>query len=321
MAKIAVIHTGDSSSVFRRTVNTREWEAYRDNAADIASALGVLGHEAIRLTDGRSLIAELSEQHPDLVWICSGGIQGRDPATHLPALLEMLGLDYVGSRPLAAGSADNKARAKALLHGLGVRTPEFSVVAAGAAPTRSVASRYPVVVKPVCGMCSCGVFRAASFSQLAAAVAALQRRYHDDVLIERYVDGIDVTVGVLQDAAGMLRCLPPLQRFFAARDDPKHAHFSLPHRNSELREGPPMAADLAETERQAVCAMAETAFRGLGLRHVGRLDFRISGSEIWFLEANHKPDLTRTSLLAMSARLAGLDHHELIGHILASAVP
>jgi D-alanine-D-alanine ligase len=317
--KIAVIHTGARSSVLRQTLNTREWEAYGDNANDITSALGALGHDAVRLTDGRTLVDSLSEVRPDVAWICSGGIQGHDPATHLPALLEMLGLNYVGSTPLPAGLADNKARAKALLRDAGVTTPDFSVVPAGTVPPSTVTSDYPVIVKPVCGMCSCGVLGANSFSELQRAVAALQRRYHDDVLVERFVAGIDVTVGVVQAAGATLRCLPPLQRFFGGRDDPAFAHFALPHPNSQLREGPPIAADLTEGQQAAVCTMAASAFAGLGLRHFARLDFRVSGSSIWFLEANHKPDLTRTSLFALSAKLAGLDYHDLIRHILTTA--
>jgi D-alanine-D-alanine ligase len=318
--KIAVVHTGARSSVLRQTLNTREWEAYGANAADITSALVALGHDAIRMTDGPQLANSLSEMRPDLAWVCSGGIQGRDPATHLPALLEMLGLDYVGSTPLAAGLADNKAKAKTLLRAAGIATPEFSVVPAGAMPGPSVTPEYPVMVKPVCGMCSCGVYRADSFEEMRHAVAALQHRYGDDVLVERFVAGTDVTVSVLEDAGRTVRCLPPLQRFFGGRDDPAFAHFALPHPHSELREGPPVAAELTETEQAALFAMAASTFRGLGLRHFGRVDFRIAGGSVWFLEANHKPDLTRTSLFALSARLAGLSHHDLIRHILATCL-
>jgi D-alanine-D-alanine ligase len=127
---------------------------------------------------------------PDAAWICSGGIQGQDPATHLPALLEMLGLAYVGSTPLAAGLADNKAKAKALVRNAGITTPDFRVVPAGGTPSPTITSDYPVMVKPVCGMCSCGVFRADSFPELSRGVAALQREYHSDVLVERFVAGI-----------------------------------------------------------------------------------------------------------------------------------
>jgi len=317
--RIAVIHTGGTSSVLRQTLNTREWEAYRDNATDIASALGALGHEVVRLTDGRDLVASLSDVRPDVAWVCSGGIQGHDPATHLPGLLEMLGLDYVGSTPLSAGLADNKARAKALLRQAGVLTPDFSVVRAGTIPASTIASDYPVVVKPVCGMCSCGVRQADDFAALRHAVDALQQAYRDDVLVERFVAGVDVTVSVVQGAAGTLRCLPPLQRFFGGRDDPAFAHYALPHPRSQLREGRPVPADLTEPQLAALSSAAASAFAVLGLRHFARVDFRMSGSAIWFLEANHKPDLTRSSLFALSAQLAGYDYHDLIRHILAAA--
>ena len=317
--KIAVIHTGDRSSVLRQTLNTREWEAYCDNATDISSALGALGHEVVRLTDGRHLVDSLSAVRPDVAWVCSGGIQGHDPATHLPGLLEMLGLDYVGSTPLPAGLADNKARAKVLLRDVGVLTPDFSVVPAGTTPASTVASDYPVVVKPVCGMCSCGVRRVDNFAELRHAVDALQQTYCDDVLVEQFVAGVDVTVAVVQAAGGALRCLPPLQRFFGGRDDPAFAHFALPHPRSQLREGKPVPAELTEHQHAALSAAAASVFAVLGLRHFARIDFRVSESAIWFLEANHKPDMTRTSLFALSAQLAGLDYHDLIRHILTVA--
>jgi D-alanine-D-alanine ligase len=316
--RIAVISTGDRSAVLRRTISRREWEGYAENAADIAASLTALGHDVVRVTDGRGLNDALDETHPQLAWVCSGGIQGRDPATHLPGLLEMLGLDYVGSPPLAAGLADNKARAKALVRDAGVPTPDFALVRAGISPAACGTPAYPVVVKPVLGMCSCGVRRADTPDGLERAVALLQQRYRDEVLIERYVEGIDVTMPVLE-VGNTVRCLPALQRFFAGRNDPAYPHFDLPHPRSELREGAAMPAALEGVQLDALRAMARTAFTVLGLRHCARFDFRVAASGVWFLEANHKPDLTRASLFARSAALAGLTHPELIGLILSAA--
>ena len=318
--KVAVIHTGNQSAVLRRTVNTREWEAYRQNATDIAAALASLGHDARRLTDGRALIDALSELRPDLAWVCSGGIQGHDPATHLPGLLEMLGIDYVGSRPLSAGVADNKARAKVIVRAAGVRTPAFSIVPLAASPAPAWEYGYPAIVKPVTGMCSCGVSLVERAPELEEAVALLHFSYHNDVLIEQHVEGIDVTVGILQDSRGRLRCLPAVQRFFGSLDDPAFAQFALPHPHSFLREGKPVPAEVSDAQRLALHAMAQAAFAALGLRHYARLDFRVSGPDIWFLEANYKPDLTRNSLFTFSASLAGLDYQTLIREILVSAV-
>jgi len=316
--RVAVISTGERSAVLRRTVSRREWEAYGENAADIAASLSSLGHEVVRLTDGRSLIDALGETCPHLAWVCSGGIQGRDPATHLPALLEMLGLDYVGSPPLAAGLADNKARAKVVVRDAGAHERKIGRRDAGISPAAIVTPACPVVIKPVLGMCSCGVRRAATPGDLERAVALLQQRYRDEVLIERYVEGIDVTIPVIE-VGNTVRCLPALQRFFAGRDDPAYPHFDLPHPRSELREGPAMPVALEAVQLDALRTMARTAFAALGLRHCARFDFRIAASGVWFLEANHKPDLTRASLFARSAALAGLTHEELIGVILSAA--
>jgi D-alanine-D-alanine ligase len=174
------------------------------------------------------------------------------------------------------------------------------------------------MVKPVCGMCSCGVKKAHNLQELRHAVAVLQRRYPDQVLIERLVDGFDITVPVLE-ARGVPRCLPPLQRFFADRNDPACQHFLLPHPSSELREGRPIPAVLSHAQHRAACDVARAAFTVLGLRHCARIDLRLSGLTAWFLEANHKPDLTRNSLFAQSAALAGIEYEELIDRLLAGA--
>jgi hypothetical protein len=100
---IAVVSTGATSSVLRRTVATRDWEAYTSNAAEIGSTLEVLGHEVIRLTDGRVLVDALSATRPIWCGPAAAEFRATIPATHLPGLLEMLGVSYVGSRRLPAG--------------------------------------------------------------------------------------------------------------------------------------------------------------------------------------------------------------------------
>jgi len=79
------------------------------------------------------------------------------------------------------------------------------------------------------------------------------------------------------------------------------------------------APSLEGVQLDALRTMARTAFAVLGLRHCARFDFRVAASGVWFLEANHKPDLTQASLFARSAALAGLTHPELIGLILSAA--
>jgi len=310
---IVVLHSGTASAVLRRTLATREWEGYYENAASISEALRVLGHFVTVASDGIGLIPELIRHEPDLAWICSGGIQGRDQTCHLPAILESLGVAYVGSPPLSAGMADNKAIAKAMISAAGIPTPRSITVDVNGL-TPELDFPFPVVVKPSSGLCSCGVMKVDDQPTLTKALAKLHRRYQSTVLIESYVDGLDISIPVLQRDS--LVALPPLQRQFQWDTSQTSPVWSRPHPASEMLEGPATLADLPTATRQLLSEAAVSACSALGIRHFARVDFRLDGSRGYFLEANHKPDLTRESLFARSAAAAGIAYETLVQSIL-----
>lgn len=316
----AVIRSGDYSRVINRTYNTREWEGYGENAACISDALRKLGHTCHILEDGLHLSQTLAELRPDLVWICSGGIQGRDSATHLPGQLEMLGIRYVGSTPLASGISDNKVLAKMLASQAGVPTPDFRVVRVGDPEISTLLfPPFPLIVKPVCGLCTCGVFKVERQEELLARIHELQERYHSDVLVETYVQGMDISVCCVETKEG-LRFFPIMERFFKKNPPQDGITFNKQHPRAELYEAPAIRASLEQPIATQLEETARALFRLLQLRHFARIDFRVSGSDYFMIEVTHKPDLTRNSVFVKSAEFDGLPFDDLIALIVGASL-
>src|SRR6185437_9379834 len=122
--RLAVVFGGDKSipgAVIQQTGNPRSWKSYEAVAQDIADALSRLGFRQVQLIpDDMRLGERLARENIHMAWLNSGGVQGYNPACHAPAMLEMLGVPYVGHDPLAATSLDNKHTFKRELTGAGI---------------------------------------------------------------------------------------------------------------------------------------------------------------------------------------------------------
>lgn len=317
--RIAVVKSGTRLNVLFPNIRVREWEGYEHNARDICSALSELGHEALPISDGKELPTMLERLRIDMAWVCSGGIQGRDPLAHLPSILEMLGVPYVGSPPLAAGMADHKATTRQVARFNGVPVPEMFVAKdAGFAIPSSLA--FPLVVKPVHGFGGCRVHRVFDELTLRQRCTEITSRYATEALVEQFIPGSDVTVPIIEQCAAPM-ALPPLRRHLAWQDEvePFSQEFIAEHTESTVLEAPLAASAIDVPHRERVIELATRMFRALRIRHAGRFDFRCTDSDAILLEANAKPDLRRNSLMAASAAAAGLSHTELIAQILSAA--
>ena len=127
--RIAVIYGGDKSkhgAVIHRTLNPRSWKSYQAVAQDIADSLQHIGfRHVIVVPDDMHLGENLRRQGTHLAWLNTGGVQGYNPMAHAAAMLEMLGIPYVGHDPLTAGTLDNKHVFKRELLHLGIPTAPF----------------------------------------------------------------------------------------------------------------------------------------------------------------------------------------------------
>ena len=218
-------------------------------------------------------------------------------------LLEVGGVAYAGSGPVACALAMDKDLTKRLLRDAGVRTPDWI---AGREPGREVAARLglPVIVKPVSGGSSVRLTLASSAEEIDEA-SVLAAGGGDSVLYEGYVAGREFTVGILGDEALPVVEIEPVHELFDfdCKYEPGLARETAPARIPEE-----VAAKLQST--------ALEVHRLLRMEHFSRVDFMMDErGRAWCLEANALPGLTSNSLLPKAARAAGLEFSELCERI------
>ena len=262
------------------------------------------------------LLGDVARMTPDCIVPLVHGAAGEDGA--IRDVLECLGVAYVGSRPNASRMAFDKTIAKALLPRQGLSTPASvslphvtfrELGAAGVLQALGVGLGLPVVVKPSRGGSALGASVVREAGDLPAAMVGAFA-YGDVALIERFVTGMEVAIGVIDTGDGP-RALPAVEIVpdggfydYAARYTAGTTEFYVPAR---------LTAE--HTERAAVAAV--TAHTALGLRDWSRIDMIIDAEGTpWFLEANVAPGMTETSLVPQALSSAGED----IGSLMVSLV-
>ena len=223
----------------------------------------------------------------------------------LQAALEVIGTPYTGSGPLASALAVDKDLSKRLFQAAGVPVAEWRMTdgTENADEIERVIG-WPAIVKPSKQGSTVGLTLVKRKADLARAIAEAAR-WDDEVMIERFIAGRELTVGVLGTEA-----LPPGEII------PKHELFDY-----ECKYTPGMSQETFPANLDAALArklqeLAVRAHRALKLSGYSRIDFRVTeGGDIFSLEANNLPGLTRTSLYPQAARAAGIDYAEMCEQI------
>ncbi|MSP92445.1 MAG: D-alanine--D-alanine ligase [Myxococcales bacterium] len=285
------------------------------------------GYHVTVLEADRTLPRRLMTGHFDLVFNMAEGRGGRCREALVPALCEMLGLHYTGSDPLTLAATLDKAVAKRLVQAE-VCTPAWLLVLkmddlreAFARPD-GFALRFPVFAKPNDEGSSKGI-RATSRCETPAQLEAICRdlldKYGRPVLVEEFVRGAEVTVGLVgngtPEIVGLMHVLPaagPSADFVYSLDVKRTFETSVRYA---------IPPELPPAHCEAVAAAALRAFRLLDCRDVARIDFRVDANGTpWFIEANPLPGLSPTSGdLVITARAMGWTWEQLVTRIVRSA--
>ncbi len=274
----------------------------------VAAALESRGHDVVRVMAGPGLDQTLRHARIDVAFIALHGRMGEDGKVQ--GLLEVLGVPYTGSGTLASAMAMNKSIAKKIFRQHNLATPTGYVVSAAEVDRLDelhLDLGFPCVVKPVNGGSSVGLTLVHAAEQLHGAVAQACR-YGGEALVERYIKGREVTVGVLGDQVlGSCEMTFHAGTFDFATKYQGGAKYHLPARLTATR--------LANVE-----SMALAAVRALGVRGYARVDFICSDTaNDVVLEVNTLPGMTKASLLPKIAKHAGLSFEDLCERILAAA--
>jgi D-alanine-D-alanine ligase len=225
----------------------------------------------------------------------------------LQSVLEIVGVPYTGSGPLASGLAMDKDLAKRLFRAAGVPVPAW-FMAPVAPEDVTTALGWPVIVKPSRGGSTVGLTLVKSAKGLDQALE-LAAHYDDDVMAEQFIPGRELTVGVLGDV--------PLP---VGEIIPKHELFDYECKYTPGMSQEIFPADLEPSVARHLQELALTAHRAVKLGGYSRVDFRLSPEgDIFCLEANTLPGMTRMSLLPQAARAAGIEFPELCERLLQLA--
>lgn len=288
----------------------------------IAAALQEEGHQPRLLGGGRAFLEEVDRRPPELVFNIAEGRGGRSREAQVPSVLEILGIPYTHSDPLALALSLDKALAKQVVAAAGVATPEFAVVEEPAGAER-VELSFPVLAKPLCEGSSMGIRRSSRIPDPAALrsqVEWLLHAYQQPVLVEEFCPGPEFTVGIL-GTDGEARSIGVME-IRPRRAAAEEFIYSLEVKRNYLEEVeyrvPP---DRPAAPVRAVEELALRAFQALRCRDVARVDVRIGADGgPKFLEINPLPGLNPvTGDIVILAERSGLPYRGLIGGILRSA--
>lgn len=294
---VAVILGGDSAE---REVSLRSGEAVLD-------ALRQKGYNAFPLDSAEDVAQQLLLSGAEVVFLAVHGRHGEDGT--IQGLLEMLHLPYTGSGVLASAVAMDKAVSKTMIRAAGVPTPEARLVttATDLDAFCRAHTAYPCVVKPVREGSTLGISVAHTASELLEGIRSAQT-YDAKVLVEDFIAGREVTVGVMDG-----RALPVVEVVaksgfydYTAKYTPGQTQYLVP-------------APLEDELYTAVQTAAEKVYSTIGCRGAVRVDFMLRANEYFFLEVNTIPGMTQTSLLPKAAAKEGMDFALLVERILQDA--
>jgi D-alanine-D-alanine ligase len=315
------------------TIRALRREEKRPTEADVISCLRALGHEVDRLAvydDVRGMFDRIASFGPDVVFnLCETFFLDRAHEPNIPALLDLMKVRYTGAGPEALLLCKDKSLAKKVLAFHGVRSAGF-VVSTRSRPLRKLRRfRFPAFVKPLGEESSNGISKASYAKNEAEAIERatfIHEHWDSDALIEEYIEGRELTVGVLGNPRPL--ALPPRETFFGKADDDDGApRFATARakwddgyrRKWGIRNGEPDPFPPGAPERLA--KTARMAYRILKIRGAVRLDVRLTEEgHVVVIEVNPNPGLAKTDDFAMAAAAAGLSYEALIQRLLDNAV-
>ena len=282
-----------------------EREISRLTGEAVCAALEARGYsvQAIPVEPDGAWIAQA--QKTDVVFIALHGKFGEDGAVQ--GVLETLGIPYTGSSVLASAVAMNKPMAKRIWQTYDLPTPDWQLVERGTPAEQTVLS-YPVVVKPIAEGSSVGVSIVRSEARLTSALTQAFR-YDTACLVEAYIPGQEVTVGILKgQAIGAMEVIAKGEfHSYEVKYTPGREEFLMP-------------APLPEATYAQVLKLARQAHRALECSGYSRVDMRVSpAGEIFLIELNSLPGLTGLSYLPRIAAHHGLSYEDLVEAILQQA--
>jgi len=321
--KIAVIYNRDSKRVIN-LFGQPNLERYGLKTIDrILKALRDGGHQPRAFEGDKDLIQKLEEfmprvlrgERPGMAFNVSYGVQGQARYTHVPSILEMVGIPYVGSGPLAHSIALDKVVTKMLLVQHQLPTPEFAVLDGPDQEVPEIA--YPVIVKPKHEAVSFGIRVCQNAEELAEAAGVIFKKFGQAVLVERFIEGREINVGLLGN--GTPEALPPVELVFPSDGPTVYSYEDKTHRSGRTIE-PVCPAPIGKELTERAQTLAQEVFKAVGCYDCARVDMRLDEQgNLYVLELNSLPSLGAGGSFVRAAAEVGLDFSGLVNRLVEVA--
>ncbi|MCV0401424.1 MAG: M20/M25/M40 family metallo-hydrolase [Nitrosopumilus sp.] len=323
--KVALIYNdtkidpNDVINVFGMTTK----EHYSSKAVErVARALEKGGH-TVKVVEGDIHLAdELREfmpkvvagENPGMVFNMAYGIQGQNRYTHVPAMMEMLGIPYMGSGPAGHAVVQDKVMTKIVLQKNNIPTPGFWVFRTPEDTYDDLV--FPVIVKPKLESTSMGMEVVNNWDDLRAAVKVQLEKYQQDILVEQFISGREFAVGLLGNNPN-IDVLPIVE---INLDNPDQIQ-TISDKKKKGGVDKTCPAKLSKEKAEEMKQMCIKAFTSLGLNDYARVDFRMDKDEnLYILELNSMASLGLGGSFYYAAQKAGYTYDSLINKILDVAV-
>lgn len=323
--KVALIYNeqridpDDVINVFGMT--TKEY--YSPKAVEkVARALEKGGHTVKVIEGDIHLADELREfmpkvingDAPGMVFNMAYGIQGQNRYTHVPAMMEMLGIPYVGSGPAGHAIVQDKVMTKIVLQRNDIPTPGFWVFRTAEDTFDDLV--FPVIVKPKLESTSMGMEVVEDWDDLRRAVAVQIEKYQQDILVEQFIPGREFAVGLIGNTPN-LEVFPAVEIILG---DPNR----IQTKSDKVKKGgvdKVCPASLSKEKTDELKRLCVKAFTTLGLYDYTRVDIRMDAAEnFYILELNSMASLGQGGSFFYGAKTARYTYELLINKILDIAV-
>ncbi len=293
------------------------------------------GHEAIFFDVNEKTFEALRRSKIDVAFnVCErfNGSSLFEP--HIASMLELLNIPYTGSGPLTLATCINKARVKEILMHHGILTPNYQVFYSRNKKLDSELN-FPLIVKPVCMDNSIGITNDSvvhNEEELRSKVGFILRTYDQPALVEEYIEGREITVGVLGNGK-TASVLPIAEAIFTDLPEGYNKILSYDakwYKTTKISRDTPLEcpANIPKYQEYRIKRTALQVYSILGCRDYGRVDFRLSKEGVpYVLEMNPNPGLSPLivedvipDFIPSAAKIFGLDYDKLILRIFEDAL-
>ena len=321
--KIAVVYNRESENVINLFGLPNREKYGKASIKKIVNALKKGGHQVKTFEGDKNLISNLESfmpsvlkgEIPGLAFNLSYGIQGHARYTHVPGILEMVGIPYLGSNPLAHSLALDKVVAKMIFRQNGLPTPDFAVLNDAEFETPDL--DYPLIVKPKNEAVSMGISIVNSLKELREAANFIFEAFKQPALVEQFIEGQEINVGLLGNNPP--EAMPPCEIVLGRGGPPIYTiddKKGISGRNIDWICPAAISSELTEK----ALALSKAAFSVLGCYDMARVDMKIdSKGGLFILELNSLPSLGEHGSYTIAAKQAGLDFAELINRMVEVA--